>query len=137
MPTSASGSFSGATSYWLGTHYTYQLTPDAQCRLSDIAIGLHVTQILPRWDGSGSTALGAKWEAYEHNLTLHENGHTTIDIAQAEALLSDLQSMPAMPCDQIAAAANAITNSHIAALNTANDSYDQATGHGSLQGATW
>lgn len=137
IPSSIGGSFSGATSYWLGTHYIYQLTPDAQCHLSDIAVGLHVTQVLPSWQGSGSPALIAKWEAYERNLILHENGHTVIDISEAQALLSDLQSMPAMPCDQIASAANTITNTHIAALSSANDTYDKSTGHGSLQGATW
>jgi predicted secreted Zn-dependent protease len=137
-PSGQGGNFSGATSYWIGNQYSFASTPDGQCRLSNITVGIHVTQVLPTWGSTASGgALRTKWDAFERNLTLHENGHTIININEAQALLNDLQNLPAMSCDQIAATANTITNNHIAALNAANNNYDSQTGHGSRQGATW
>jgi predicted secreted Zn-dependent protease len=136
-PSNSEGTFSGTTSYWLGTRYSYRLTPTATCQLTDITVAVHVTQVLPRWQDSAGSAIATKWEIFERNLVLHENGHTAIDIAQAQTLLSELAAMPDMPCDTIAGAANTITANRLAALDRANDNYDAATNHGASQGAIW
>ncbi|MEO6513310.1 MAG: DUF922 domain-containing protein [Candidatus Saccharimonadales bacterium] len=136
-PTSSDGTFSGTTMYWLGAQYGYSITPTANCKLTDITVAVHVSQVLPRWQDSASPTLSNQWASYERSLVLHENGHTIIDISHAQTLLDELTAMPEMPCDTIANAANAITNARLSALDRANDEYDAATNHGATQGAIW
>jgi predicted secreted Zn-dependent protease len=136
-PTSSDGIFSGATSYWLGAHYSYNLTPAATCKLTDITVAIHVSQVLPTWHDTASSELTAAWETYERHLVLHENGHTIIDIAQAQTLLDELTALPDMPCDTIGNAASTVTANRLTALDQANADYDASTGHGASQGAIW
>jgi predicted secreted Zn-dependent protease len=136
-PVSTDGSFSATTSYWLGAHYGYSLTPTGACQLSDITVAVHVSQTLPSWQDNDSGDLAEKWAAYEHSLVMHENGHTIIDISQAGILLEELSGLPALPCDQIGAAAGTMMTARLAALDKANDDYDATTRHGAAQGANW
>jgi predicted secreted Zn-dependent protease len=136
-PVSAEGNFSAMTSYWIGARYGFTRPSADTCQLSSITVAVHVTQVLPTWQNSGNSALAAKWSAYEHNLTIHENGHTVINISQASTLLDELSQIPAQPCDQIAATAKAVMSARLAALDKANDDYDASTGHGATQGASW
>lgn len=137
-PTSNEGTFSGATSYWIGTHYSYRLTDEGSCHLSDLSVGVHVSQVLPnRVDTAASTALNAKWDGYARSLANHENGHTAIIIANAQDLVAELSALPDLPCETIAATAGNVTAARVNALAVANDEYDTSTGHGATEGAAW
>jgi len=136
-PSSSEGTFSGATSYWLGTHYSYQLTSHGTCRLADITVAVHISQVLPSWQDNGSDALTDQWSAYERSLVLHENGHVVIIISQAHMLLDDLSALSDLPCETIAASASNIIAANIGTLESANSEYDTTTNHGATQGAIW
>jgi predicted secreted Zn-dependent protease len=114
-------------------NWQFSYTIDATtglCKISTVSIGVHTGFLYPNWSSPNP-----QWERFMSKLKLHEQGHAELDAATANAILRDLQAMPAASCDTIAANANELANTHIANLRQANHNYDSSTGHGASQGA--
>ncbi|HSX45959.1 MAG TPA: DUF922 domain-containing protein [Candidatus Saccharimonadia bacterium] len=125
-----------------GTYYTmnwlYDYTTDGlTCSIVNVAVGVHVGQVLPDWNPTASSDSGyaAKWRSFMANLQTHENGHRDLDIQYASKIKQDLKGLQGVSCSGIKQAADATANADLAALNWANDNYDAQTDHGQTQGA--
>lgn len=129
--------FTAQTGYYLSWQYDYAMRGDGSCIVTNPRVGLHVAMILPDWQAAAGTdpALVAAWRTFVANLTAHENGHVDLDRQYARAMLADLQSFPAGPCDTLQQSVNGIMQNSIVQLNIANDQYDTTTRHGATQGA--
>lgn len=132
------GEYLAYTSYAVDWDYSVVPTGATMCRLTDATVGLRLRQLLPRLMSDGSTPrpVTDKWSGFITGLKEHEDGHKALDVAQAQALLDDLQGLQA-PCAQIPARADSLTLAHMAAFVAANRDHDADTGYGRDQGAVW
>jgi predicted secreted Zn-dependent protease len=107
------------------------------CTISNVKVGLHLNMILPQWQPteSAESGLAGSWQSLMSGLTTHENGHVAIYQQYAQQLLSDLQSLPATDCAALVANVATKSATDVAALNAANQVYDEHTNHGVNQGA--
>jgi predicted secreted Zn-dependent protease len=113
---------------WQFSYYKDSTT--LQCKISTVAVGVHTAFLYPSWNTPNQ-----QWRTFMASITIHEQGHAAMDLAAANAILTDLQTMPLTDCATIGAAADYRANGHIAALRQANASYDTDTNHGATQGA--
>ncbi len=129
--------FAASTDYRLNWAFNYIANEQGTCELSQVRVGLAISETLPFWQGSANADknLSSAWASYITSLTLHENGHVNIDRNYANKLLTELQNFPATSCDAIGTAATNRANEIVAELNNANDYYDNSTSHGATQGA--
>lgn len=133
---SAGAEFTGQTDYNL--NWQYDTTASANvCTLDNVKVGLHTSVALPFWQptDNATNGLAGRWQTFSNGLRTHEEGHVAIDTSYATKLLSDLNALGPIPCDQVTAAVHAVTSADSAALNSANDAYDTSTNHGATQGA--
>jgi predicted secreted Zn-dependent protease len=134
---SGNDDFTGYTTYRLSWQYNFTIDTNNNCVISNPKIGIHISEVLPSWSASqyATAGLSAKWSSFIGALDTHEHGHIALDQQHAAQILASLQSMPATDCGSVTAAANAIINSGVAALDQANAAYDSSTNHGATQGA--
>lgn len=130
--------FAGSTDYVMSWNYGIQGNAQNVCTLTDVRVGLAVSQTLPSWQPSATASASVKtqWQRFITNLTIHEDGHAQLDAQYAQTLATTLQTTPATDCNSITTVANARAQAVIAALDRANEAYDAQTGHGRTQGAT-
>jgi len=131
------GEYAGAASYLITWQYAYAVQPDGLCQIVQPKIGLHLAMILPKWE-AGSQASSQErtaWKAYIAALTTHERGHYDISEQYAQTMMHDLQTLPARQCSNVKLAADALLESRLAQLKTAQENYDATTNHGATQGA--
>jgi len=129
--------FAASTNYAMAWTYNNQSNGDGTCSLSDVSVGVTVSQVFPAWQQTASAApgLAASWQQFIANLETHESVFVQSDQSAAANLLSDLQNLPATDCNSITATADAKAQADLAALNQANTNYDVGTGYGATQGA--
>ncbi|MCA9327145.1 DUF922 domain-containing protein [Candidatus Saccharibacteria bacterium] len=132
----ANGAYHASTSYQLNWSYAVSVS-GTTCRLTNVKIGLHVSQYMPAFVPTSSTPAGTKnaWNRYIANLQTHENGHVAIDTDYAQRLTNTLQNMGSVDCANPKNQVQTIINSYVTMLNAANELYDSQTGHGATQGA--
>jgi predicted secreted Zn-dependent protease len=128
--------FTAQTSYNLDWQYNTVMLGDS-CTLAAIKVGVHTATALPAWqpDAAATVGLPTRWQTFIQNLTVHEQGHATLDMAYAARIVSQLRSVGTVPCTNVADTVSSLVHSTIAALNQANDDYDTQTDHGTTQGA--
>jgi predicted secreted Zn-dependent protease len=128
--------YTGDTSYNLSWQYSTAVI-GSSCRIVNAKVGIHIVTTLPDWQaGSGATAgLGDRWQSFMTALETHEQGHTTLDKLYAANLVTSLNNVEPVSCDQLGATAKAVIQAGVNSLNQANDQYDQQTSHGYTQGA--
>ena len=133
---SADAEFTGQADYNLDWQYTTAQS-NGTCSATDIKVGLHTALALPYWQptAGATSGLAQRWQNFDAALLTHEQGHISIDKAYATKLITDLDNLGNMPCNQITDHANALMNADAALLDQANDSYDTVTRHGATQGA--
>jgi len=129
--------YTGYTTYSLSWRYDYLVSGAGQCAIGNAKVGLHISEVLPAWQSAAQApaSYGTAWQRFITSLDTHEQGHVAFDKQYAAQALADLQNLPAAPCDQISAMADAAVKADLAALNQANDNYDAVTNHGATQGA--
>ncbi|HVS58157.1 MAG TPA: DUF922 domain-containing protein [Candidatus Saccharimonadales bacterium] len=132
----AGEAYSGQTDFWMGWSYRYAQTATA-CQVTDVAVGLHVTQAYPEWQPtiSAQPGLATQWQTFIANLKTHEQGHVSLGEQYAQTTLHDIQRMSAPSCTALVQAVDNRTSQEVAALNAANQHYDASTNHGATQGA--
>jgi len=133
----ATGEFHAVTGYRLSWQYLTTNT-ETNCRLYDVRVGLHISQLLPQFTptNSVSSTVTSEWNRYAAALTSHENGHVIIDTDYAQRMTTALQNLVSLDCSALSAQARITIDSYVALLNTANELYDSQTAHGATQGAT-
>lgn len=128
--------YTGDTSYNLTWQYNTAVT-DGGCHIVGAKVGIHIVTTLPDWQaGSDATAgLGGRWQSFMTALETHEQGHATLDKLYAANLVSSLNNLQPVSCDQLASTAKSVIEASVSSLNQANSQYDQQTSHGYTQGA--
>jgi predicted secreted Zn-dependent protease len=128
------GDYAASTADYINWQFSYDANDDGLCSLDNVAVGLHVNQIFPSWQPSGSSSLGSDWQEYIAKLYAYENGHVLIDEQTANQVLDDLQNFPPTDCDAIVQAATAIAVSDTNNGNQANANYDTNNDYGLNEG---
>jgi predicted secreted Zn-dependent protease len=107
--------------------------------VSQVAVGLHLSESFPSWSPSSydASGLAAKWQTYTTNLQTHEKGHKDMAKQYANDLFNGLKTYPHTSCSTIISAVNQYGNNKVAALQSASDTYDSQTQHGATQGAVF
>lgn len=133
----SNGEYLAYTSYALSWQYDTEMLPDGTCTLSNVKVGLHLTQLMPKLtNGAISPSLQNRWNSFISGLQEHEDGHKTLDIAKAQGLLSSLTTLR-MPCNTIEVSISRTTTSALQGFITANAEHDTDTHYGRDQGAIW
>ena len=135
---SVASPYAAVTRYTLSYRYTSTRQPGGTCRLTGVAVGLHVGVVLPNWTPGLNPASGLadQWATYIAALSLHEQGHVDRYRDGARDLVAQLEAMTDLDCPAVSSQVSATVLSFSVGLAKAQDAYDTDTGHGRTQGAT-
>jgi predicted secreted Zn-dependent protease len=130
--------YTAVTRYTLSYRYTSTKQSGGTCRLTSVAVGLHVGVVLPNWAPGLNPAPGLadQWAAYVAALALHEQGHVERYRDAARQLLSQLEALAGLDCAAVGGTVSATVLSFSLGVAREQDAYDTETGHGRTQGAT-
>lgn len=130
------GDYHAITSRQIAWSYAFSQN-SMQCTITNVRVGLHVTQLLPEFSPEPGTSQSVidTWNTYHTNLVTHENGHVMAAKRYAAELLDRLNSLGTNDCATIKAQAKATVEIELNALNASDTDYDASTGHGATQGA--
>ncbi|KKR62592.1 hypothetical protein A2643_03060 [Candidatus Nomurabacteria bacterium RIFCSPHIGHO2_01_FULL_39_220] len=120
--------------------YDFTYTKGQVCEIKNIAVGLHINIVMPKWKNQPATnsALTHKWNTFISNLRTHEDSH--IEFAKKSAneifyYLNNLSSTRA--CAPSKQYIEKRLRSINAELDETNIDYDAKTRHGKTQGAVF
>jgi predicted secreted Zn-dependent protease len=133
---SGGGEYAAQTSYRL--NWRYETVQNGQtCSIAGVAVGIHIAVILPSWQASpyANPEVANSWRSFAQSLTAHENTHVELNRQHARTMLAGMRSIGPMDCAVFGATVDAIIQSHVNALNHANERYDERTNHGAHEGA--
>jgi predicted secreted Zn-dependent protease len=135
---SAASPYAAVTRYALGYRYTSTRQAGGTCRLTGVAVGLHVGVVLPSWTPGLNPAggLADQWATYIAALALHEQGHVDRYRAAARNLVDQLAALTDLECASVSSTVSATVLSFNVGVSREQDAYDAETGHGRTQGAT-
>ena len=142
MPDTTKG-FPASTVYYYAWRYDYAATVDAagrpNCAVKNATVEITITTYLPRHPTirSAPDDIVTLWKNYSVALKRHEARHATDFIAIGQALPAALDAVTAPDCSTIETVANAVGDDYVSRAQTAADDYDQATGHGTSDGASF
>lgn len=114
----------------------YDLVNNQACNISNVAVGLHMSYLLPRWTrkAEASGELLKRWNQYSLAITKHERNHGDISKQYANNLLSYLNELSknktCVSLDTISDKYNSI----IGELNDAQTQYDSSVRSGVDEG---
>lgn len=134
--TQVAGSYHAITARQIAWSYGFSQS-GAQCTITNVRVGLHITQLLPDFApkvGTPQSVIDA-WNTYHTNLLAHENGHVDVAKRYAADLVAKLNALGTNDCSIIRAQAQTTVTSVLAALNATDIDYDAVTSHGATQGA--
>jgi predicted secreted Zn-dependent protease len=122
----SAGNYAASTAITLAWNISYNENPDGLCSVISANVSSHINQVFPNWVAtSGSPAsLSVQWQNYITKLHSYEAGHKSLDEQEGSSVYNDLVSMPAISCDTINQAAQAIFSQDTAKYNAANSAYD-------------
>jgi len=131
----------------LGLHlsqwrYSYQYTyggGNGRCRLTEAQVLLRSVIVLPRWTNvSTAPPLVARgWRPFVQALRAHEEGHRSRALAQGATLWTALLGLEASDCSALEDRVRETADTVLAEGQAQQVRYDEETGHGAAQGATW
>ncbi|OLP17694.1 hypothetical protein BST81_15355 [Leptolyngbya sp. 'hensonii'] len=131
--------FDARTDWYVRWNYRYE-SRGGNCQITTAQVKTEVTILMPQWHPSSevSQALVQRWQRYITALKAHEDGHKDHGLNAGREILSKLQGFSAYPtCPELESAANQAARSIIQRYNQKDITYDQTTGHGASQGATF
>lgn len=120
--------------------WSFRYAPEAgACRISEVRVEYSSTIIMPRWrpPPNASAMLRRDWDAYIRALRSHEEGHRNIGADAARQIVQRIRSVTAPTCALIAERANGVGRQTLDEYRVVQRQYDEETGHGRTQGATW
>ncbi|MDX1532072.1 MAG: DUF922 domain-containing protein, partial [Rhodothermales bacterium] len=109
------------------------------CAIEDLDVYALVTVRLPRWQDphAAPPTLRQQWSRFISALERHERRHRDLAEEAAHAIRWRLVSVRARTCDAIEAAAQREVQHVLDSYERRQRQYDEHTGHGQTQGATW
>ncbi len=137
-PPAEGGLFFGLTTTELSFRYSHRAVAGG-CALTDIHVALLVTTALPQWTPPADAPydLRRDWTRFASALQRHEARHRTIGEAGAADILRELADLTAPTCAQADAEARRRVERAGIESDAAHRRYDDETGHGRTQGASW
>ncbi|WHZ18475.1 MAG: hypothetical protein OJF55_000624 [Rhodanobacteraceae bacterium] len=132
--------FDAHTDWRVSWNYRYRTGPSG-CEFTALEVSTSGTILLPRWVHAADVpdSLLRKWQAYSAALLAHEQGHYTHatdaagEITRLEQSFNDYSG----DCASLARAFNARADAIVERYKAEDAAYDEATGHGRTQGATF
>ena len=118
--------------------YRYESQPSG-CRMREVTVEFSSTLTLPEWDppADADPGLVFQWTRYYEALKMHEEGHRIISAAAAREILNKLRLLRSMTCDDMSYLADQEGQRILDRCREENRAYDELTGHGRTQGASW
>ena len=110
-----------------------------RCTLTDVRVDLAVSVELPRWTRPPGAPydLARDWARFESALRRHEDVHRVLAEDGAEATRVALDRLAAPTCAEADLSARAIADRINIETEATHRRYDDETGHGATQGASW
>lgn len=121
-PVLATG-YAGITKHSLTFRYSSAIRSDGMCGVTNVAVGVHVGMVLPRWTKGEGTERGltATWRTYVTGLTAFLQVYVDNDLHSAQQLLLDVQQVPAqLDCNTLATQVATASDRDINALAQMN-----------------
>jgi predicted secreted Zn-dependent protease len=129
--------YTSVTSWNITWNYGYTRASQG-CRADSFIATVEISFRYPKWaraDDAPQPLVGS-WETYLEKLIIHENGHRDIAVKAAAGLTRAVAELPAAPsCADVDRELQALCRERITELNMAEMEYDEATNHGTMQGA--
>ncbi len=137
-PVSGEDTFFGLTTSDLRFRYWRQPTADG-CELVDLHVELGIMIDIPAWEPGADAPYELKrdWTRFVGALKRHEETHRDLAVKGAQDVLKVLQGIEAPTCDQAVAEAQRRSQRHQVETEANHRHFDEQTGHGETQGATW
>ena len=108
------------------------------CTAGSFTVKVDITYQLPKWARTADVPkqLVAKWEAYQKNLLVHEQGHRDIAVTAAKGLTQAVAELaPASSCAELDNNVRTLADRMSKKLMEDENQYDVATNHGKTKGA--
>ena len=121
------------------TSLTYETNlSDEGCRLTEIGVLMDIVVTLPTWiQTDADSDLVARWNVFEVALQNHEMWHVASAKASSRQISQALSTILEPDCLLASNKARQVSQQIIDEITLKNNEYDQATGHGRSQGASW
>jgi predicted secreted Zn-dependent protease len=129
--------YDSITSWHVKWAYDYDRSPDT-CSAKSFKVFVDVAFRYPKWVRTDDVPgqLVAKWDRYMNSLVEHETGHRDMAVEAAAELARDVAGLPPAPtCEELDRAVKSLCRERLNRLNDGAKEYDEATRHGSVQGA--
>lgn len=137
-PRAGDETFFGLTTTELSFRYR-RAQERERCVVRDVRVDLAVSVEMPRWtrpDGA-PYEVARDWARFESALRRHEDQHRVLAEDGAEATRAALDHIAAPTCAEADVAARHLADRISIETEAAHRRYDDETGHGATQGATW
>ena len=130
--------FFGLTTTALSFRYR-RTQEDGRCVLRDVRVDLSVSVQVPRWARPAGAPydVARDWARFESALSRHEDRHRVLAAGGAEATHVALDRLEARTCEDADLAARRVADRISIETEAAHRRYDDETGHGATQGASW
>lgn len=137
-PRAADGVFFGLTTTELSFRYGHRAVAEG-CAPANVRVDLLVATSLPVWapPADAPADLRRDWTRFAGALGRHEARHRTIGEAGARDVQQELAGLTAPTCTRVDAEARRRAERAGIETDAAHRRYDDETGHGRTQGATW
>lgn len=131
--------YDSVTNWQVKWDYDYDRAPQA-CSADSFRATVDITFRYPKWVRTDDVTgpLTAKWDAYMKSLVEHETGHRDMAVEAAAELSRAVADLPPAPtCAELDHAVRSLCHERLNRLNVDAKEYDEATRHGSVQGAVF
>lgn len=131
--------FDAEVKWHITWHFTWlNRSVNTMCAVNKVNVTVRIYRIMPKWgnEALGSLDLQEKWDTFQKNLTIHEQGHVTnATLAGEEIEKALLNTLPKTTCNELERVLNATGKAIIKKHNQWDVQYDAQTQHGRTQGA--
>lgn len=137
-PKTESGAYFGLTT--AETDVRYQTVRSAGgCAIDGVEVDLRVVITLPAWEPppGADDELRRDWARFHVALSRHEDEHGAISERNATALYRAVSEIRRPTCGDAVAAGRQLVGRLQIEAEAAHRRFDETTGHGRTQGATW
>lgn len=131
--------YDSVTNWHVKWDYDYDRTPQT-CSADSFRATVDITFRYPKWVRTDDVPgpLAAKWDSYMKSLVEHETGHRDMAVEAATELSRAVAGLPPAPtCAELDRAVRSLCHDRLKKLNAEAQEYDEATRHGSVQGAVF
>jgi predicted secreted Zn-dependent protease len=125
------------TDWQIGWSFTPREAGGDRFVVGAVRVEVEITRTLPRWrpPEAADRALVSSWAELVAAIATHEQGHVDIAVSGARALHEAILEVGSSGLrEDLEQNVAVVAESGLAAIRSADFAYDEATGHGALQG---